>query len=297
MAVSNVVHRFVRGLTGWYPFRIPAYGVNTFLSWIGFDGPDTRWMTAMPRGGVPGMVLNVSNRYHRKNYYFLKAYWREAKATPLGEFLQQTLVPGTTFLDVGAHLGFYSFLAASLVGPGGAVHAFEPDPLTVESLVQSASVNGSFVSVHPIALSDEPGVLPLHRATAQAHSLVSFQEGDARYTGDAQLVPVTTLDAWAAQAAVDLTTIGVVKVDVEGAEAKTIAGGCDLLDRAKCPPLWCEVRGPQGSTRAPDTFAAVVKVLSPLGYRPYRWRRRAAVPVEVAEVVGREDILFQRSSA
>ena len=40
--------------------------------------------------------------------------------------------PGDTFYDVGAHFGFYSVLAADLVGSSGAVHSFEPTPQTMK---------------------------------------------------------------------------------------------------------------------------------------------------------------------
>lgn len=235
MAVSERTHRFVRRLTGWYPFRIPAYGVNVFLSWIGFDGPTSQWMAAAPSGDVPGAYFDVSNRYHRKNFYFLKAYWRECLKTPLAQYLKQTLKPGGTYLDIGAHLGFYSFLASSLVGPSGAVHAFEPDPLTLTSVTKSAELNGRHVVVHGLALSDAPGELKLYRASAQAHSLVAATGNDPRFKGEATLVPVSTLDAWAAQHGVDGRKVQAIKVDVEGAEAQTLTGGREFAPPAAHP--------------------------------------------------------------
>src|SRR5262249_6754035 len=40
--------------------------------------------------------------------------------------LRAALRPGDTFLDLGANMGYYTMLAASRVGPGGRVIAFEP---------------------------------------------------------------------------------------------------------------------------------------------------------------------------
>ena len=48
------------------------------------------------------------------------------------DFVRRTLKPGQTFVDVGAHIGYYAALAAELVGPAGAVHAFEPCPELVK---------------------------------------------------------------------------------------------------------------------------------------------------------------------
>lgn len=42
--------------------------------------------------------------------------------------LVERLGPGKTFVDVGANHGYFTVLAARLVGPAGRVFAFEPNP-------------------------------------------------------------------------------------------------------------------------------------------------------------------------
>ena len=56
--------------------------------------------------------------------------------------LLQLLKPGHVFVDVGANIGYFSLLAASLVGETGAVFAFEPDPQNFTLLQASAEHNG-----------------------------------------------------------------------------------------------------------------------------------------------------------
>jgi hypothetical protein len=86
-----------------------------------------------------------------------------------------------------------------------------------------------------------------------------------------------------------------VKVDVEGEEVRTIAGMLGTLEAAGYPSIWCEVRGPHGSTRAPDTYPAVNATLSQLGYRPYWWSADGTKRgVEQNSVTGRTDVLFER---
>jgi hypothetical protein len=58
--------------------------------------------------------------------------------------------------------------------------------------------------------------------------------------------------------------------------------------------VWIEVRGPRGSTRAPNTFPAVLRELDARGYAAHFWRDGALVPVGEADVRGREDVLFRR---
>src|SRR5687768_1033712 len=56
--------------------------------------------------------------------------------------LVAALRPGDTFLDLGANMGYFTMLAASLVGPGGRVLAFEPRHDNVALLHLSARENG-----------------------------------------------------------------------------------------------------------------------------------------------------------
>jgi predicted methyltransferase len=47
---------------------------------------------------------------------------------------QETLQPGMVVIDIGAHVGYYTLLAAKLVGPTGKIYAFEPEPGNNEAL-------------------------------------------------------------------------------------------------------------------------------------------------------------------
>src|ERR1017187_7387482 len=56
--------------------------------------------------------------------------------------LSNIIRPGMTFLDVGAHVGHYTLLAARLVGPTGHVYAFEPEPENYAILTKNIALNG-----------------------------------------------------------------------------------------------------------------------------------------------------------
>lgn len=86
------------------------------------------------------------------SHLLLDGYWEMWLTEALAEVVQ----PGMTVCDIGANLGYFTLLMADLVGPGGKVHAFEPNPLIAERLMRSVAVNGFHgrVSVHADALSD-----------------------------------------------------------------------------------------------------------------------------------------------
>lgn len=54
----------------------------------------------------------------------------------------KTIRPGSVVYDVGAHVGFYTLLAATLVGPQGHVVAFEPVPRNIGYLREHLKLNG-----------------------------------------------------------------------------------------------------------------------------------------------------------
>ena len=56
--------------------------------------------------------------------------------------LLRFLPPGDVFVDVGANIGYFSVLAASVVGEQGAVFGFEPDPNNYRLLCANAELNG-----------------------------------------------------------------------------------------------------------------------------------------------------------
>src|SRR5258708_5511745 len=58
------------------------------------------------------------------DWLFLKRTWEPYESS----LMQKVLRPGSTFVDIGAHIGYYSLLAARQLGRRGHVLSFEPAP-------------------------------------------------------------------------------------------------------------------------------------------------------------------------
>jgi FkbM family methyltransferase len=132
-------------------------------------------------------------------------------------------------IDAGAHVGYYSLLAARRVGPAGKVYAFEPDPANYQLLLDNIELNGySNITAVNAALSNQEGHSTLFLTTLDTgrHSLY---RQDLPLKGSVD-VPATTLDAFLA--AEGWPNVGLVKVDVEGSEADLLDGMTRLLDRS-----------------------------------------------------------------
>lgn len=76
--------------------------------------------------------------------------------------LRRLLKAGMVFVDVGANIGYFTMLAASLVGPGGKVIAFEPNEDNCDLVRRSTQANGfTTVELHPNAVAEKAQIFRL----------------------------------------------------------------------------------------------------------------------------------------
>jgi FkbM family methyltransferase len=139
--------------------------------------------------------------------------------------LRRILKAGMVFVDVGANKGDFTLLAATLVGPTGIVHAFEPAPSNIAKLRQSIAANGlTNIRVHELALFDTSGEATLYLAGRRSgwHSLIG---GLPHRDAGTISVPTRRLDDF------DLGSVHAIKIDVEGSEQMVLEGARATLVR------------------------------------------------------------------
>ncbi len=146
--------------------------------------------------------------------------------------------PGHVALDVGANVGFYSLLLAHLVGPTGAVHAFEPDPQSSRWLLENVRLN-RLEQVTPwlLALSSADGVSDLHldlRASRSTSLVAGWGLPVDQHRRQRLRAATARLDS------LEIDAVDFIKIDVEGAELEFLIGARDTLSRSR-PVLLIEV--------------------------------------------------------
>jgi len=145
-------------------------------------------------------------------------------------FLDRVLRPGMVFVDVGANDGYYTLFAARRVGPSGRVVAAEPSSRERAHLQRNLGRNGlDNVSVIPAAIGATSGLADLHLAHgvhAGHNTLGGFAHDDV-VRASLERVPIEPLDSVIAR--LGLGRVDFLKIDVEGAEARVIAGASTIL--------------------------------------------------------------------
>lgn len=137
------------------------------------------------------------------------------------------LRPGDVVIDVGANIGTHVMPFSAGVGPRGQVLAFEPAKANVALLKRNVDRNGcKNVRIVPVALSDQVGMGRLHQSqgNAGAHSII---RGNVADVGDDEPVRFATLDSFLES--LDGKTLRLIKMDVQGAEARVVGAGHRLI--------------------------------------------------------------------
>ena len=140
--------------------------------------------------------------------------------------LAAELRPGDTFYDIGACVGFFSLIAARLVGSEGCVYAFEPLPLNMGVLQRNVLQNGySHVQMIEAAVGARSGRAEFV-ATRRDASHLARDQGEA---GERISVKVFAIDDFLATS--DARPPTFVKVDAEGSDLDVLVGAAATLRR------------------------------------------------------------------
>jgi FkbM family methyltransferase len=163
--------------------------------------------------------------------------------------LRPFLKPGTVFVDIGANIGYFSLIAASMVGSAGRVLAFEPNIDNCELIKLSMRANRfENITVYPFAVADQEGTVLL--STFGSNGMIVSLQAESQLDASA---PPTCLDdpeaisaRYLTKAVVlddilcDIDRIDVIKMDIEGFEPRALRGMQDII-RKHHPVIFSEL--------------------------------------------------------
>ena len=243
-SMANFLLRYASPLSGLR--RIPILG--DILSWTSRQlvPSDTLIWVQIQNGPAQGLWIRVNPRTGEH-------FQRGLGEPEVQRAMQQHLRRGMTFYDLGANIGFFSLLAARLVGSSGKIFSFEADPEIATRLRENLVRNNfAHAAVEEKAVWSEPGK-------------VSFVRVDSNTSPDRGLGQVSTAESSSVNTvAVEAISLdqfisthpapGFVKCDVEGAEVAVFQGAERLLHEFR-PILLIEVHSAENHLALTRKFA------------------------------------------
>lgn len=141
---------------------------------------------------------------------------------------KQFVKPGMRVIDIGANIGYFSLLAAQIVGNNGAVYSIEPNMDNCKLLQASKNLNKfEQISILQVAASDTTSLLTLN--TSYSNGTTSTLSQNAEILMASRTVPAIKIDSYKIfDAGVDF-----IKIDIEGAEYRALKGASRLIERCK----------------------------------------------------------------
>ena len=180
--------------------------------------------------------------------------------------ITQRMTTCKCFVDVGAHIGYYTCIAAKL-SPDARIYAFEMDRQNFELLQKNITLNQvQNIEAHQAAVTnsnDEAWYIKETDSPSSGFELSNNVESDSHF-GILVSVEGISLDSFFSKKTVlpDL-----IKIDVEGAELQVLEGMRQLLQTTN-PQLFLEIH-PEKILNFNATVAQVLELLFSCGYEVY----------------------------
>jgi len=212
---------------------------------------------------IPGLPLPVTLHVHGEQDLYISRRIREEGIWEPYEtsLLLSLLQPGDVFVDVGANLGYFSILAATAVGQGGAVFAFEPDPANFQLLRANAALNGlqDRICAVQAGLAAAAGSGELFLSPDNLGDHQTYSAADTRRS-----LPVALLNG-SDYLGSRLQRLDLLKVDTQGFEYQVMQGLMPLLRKLPRVPRIIIELTPGSLCQAGASGRALIELLAGLG--------------------------------
>ena len=224
-------------------------GLNIFA-------PDGKSTVEVVSGGLSGIKLSL----------FLKSekdYWLGTYESELQDVIRQKVSQGMVAYDLGANIGYFSFLLSQYVAGTGWVYAFEALPENIARIEENLFLNPEIrnIKIIPKAVIDK---------CEQIGFLIGPSGGTGKTVGSAGRQNIN----YPSQISVDgisldhfVFNVGnpkpdLIKIDIEGGEILALAGMERVLKQFQ-PVVLLEIHGPEAASVS-------FKILRECGYRIYQ---------------------------
>ena len=217
------------------------------------------------------MIIDLPNTTNHEEILFFPektvAQWILKDGIPernLIRWFEETYIrPDKDFIDIGAHVGTYSWICGRRARH---THAFECNPKVFCYLAANIALHGleDKITPHSCALGSQEALLDYYTRSEDGggNGIKVLSEKDSHLPK--QKVSVRTLDSF------HFTNVGCIKIDVEGFEKEVLLGSMETLKINNYPPIlfecwgeWKESEGVPSVRLKEELFASIRSI----GYR------------------------------
>lgn len=173
-------------------------------------------------------------------------------------YIKKYCVPGSTVLDIGAHMGTHTLFMSNFVGDYGKVIAIEPQLKLFRELFMNLKLNNTKnVQIMRYAVGNKNGEV-------QMNTSAKNNEGGTGVGSGGDYVEMVPIDQF------NFLNVSLMKIDVEGLEDSVLEGARATIEINK-PIIMIEIMGGNIYETAPDyvkkRIDATKKILNDMGYQ------------------------------
>jgi FkbM family methyltransferase len=275
-------------LCRWYPFYSGAGSLanSRFVAGLAGESDEQTWCSIFG-----GDVLVSLNDYVGRAAFFC------GDLDPKISWVCKKLVkPGDTVCDIGANIGIVTLLLARLVGKGGKVLAFEPNPVcwnALQAAIDRNQMSNAMALPFALGATSEERTLSIPLDNAGAASLA---DRAVRNSDKTTRVSVRTLDEVLTEHGIH--SVQFMKLDVEGFESEVFKGSTRILEKLRPDAILFEMNEPFTSPLVEHpTFDILARFDYSFLYLPkglWKVRPRAFDPREIARLPGHDVLAIPR---
>lgn len=216
-----MVYRLINRYSSKYGF--PGRGLFLFMNLLRLFGISHRLYLKTIKGKFK-MLLMPEDHIQRQ------LFWHEEYEKPVDHAIRKFLSEDSVFLDIGANIGYFSLLSATIARKG-MICSFEPAPAVFQHLKKNIAEN-NFENIRLIqsAVGGRTGKAMIYLADEKNIGMSSLIQPE-NYSGIAAETDVQTIDHWIAESG--LTKTDLIKIDVEGSEYDVLMGMTNTIRNFK----------------------------------------------------------------
>ncbi len=224
-----------------------------------------------------GVVLRIAQQDRTITPTLLTGQYEQAEL----DLLESLLKPGMTIVDVGANNGVYTCIASQLVGRDGRVVSVEPISENLKALRESVALNQPTtenVTIVPVAAGATTGTVRIY--LDDQNSGTHSAGGMGEHWED---VAVRSVDEMVTE--LDLRSVDLIKIDVEGYEQQVLAGATMTVERF-APVILCEFDAEMIKACGSDAKQYATKLFAMGTVLEINERNRSLEPIDQSHCVG-----------